>query len=88
MDFAEGESASGMRVLLADVLVKIMRCLANLALTPRLRAQVARHADINCIIDVLSGEFLFCSCAHVIVRPLTQLQHPIANGAQLKKSWC
>ena len=31
--------------------------LANLALAPRLRAQVARHADINCIIDVLGGAF-------------------------------
>lgn len=65
MDAVEGDSAAGMRVLLADVLVKIMRCLANLALTPRLRAQVARHADINCIIDVLGGAFfmsIVCKC--------------------------
>jgi hypothetical protein len=58
MDAAEEESISGRRAALADVLVKIMRCLANLALTPRLRAQVARHADVNCIIDVLDGAFM------------------------------
>lgn len=40
------------------MLVKIMRCLANLALTPRLRAQVARNADINCIMEILGGAFL------------------------------
>jgi hypothetical protein len=57
VDSTEGESAAGMRILLADVLVKVMRCLANLALTPRLRSQVARHADISCIIDMLDGAF-------------------------------
>ena len=46
---------AGTRSVLADVLVKIMRCLANFALSPTLRAQVARHADISCIIDVLGG---------------------------------
>jgi hypothetical protein len=66
MDAAEEESVSGTRSTLADVLVKIMRCLANLALTPRLRAQVARHADISCVIDVLGGAFRVtceCTCA-------------------------
>ena len=58
VDAADEESGVGTRAVLADVLVKIMRCLANLALTPRLRAQVARHADINCIIDVLSGALI------------------------------
>ncbi len=65
MDAAEIESVSGTRASLADILVKIMRCLANLALTPRLRAQVARHADVTCIIDVLGGAFMLLAHAPV-----------------------
>ncbi len=45
--------------MLADVLVEIMRYFANLSFAPRLHAQVATHADSNCIIDVVSGEFCF-----------------------------
>jgi hypothetical protein len=85
MDVAEEESVAGTRAALADVLVKIMRCLANLALTPRLRAQVARHADINCIIDVLGGAFVSLVCKSCSM--LTALQHQTAAGVLLKKSW-
>jgi hypothetical protein len=87
VDAADEESGSGVgtRAVLADVLVKIMRCIANLALTPRLRAQVARHADINCIIDVLSGALILHATKQFVL--LTTLQHRIAARVQLTKSW-
>ena len=70
---------AGTRSVLADVLVKIMRCLANFALSPTLRAQVARHADMSCIIDVLGGALPSPEYRSSVMDSLCRASSPLQN---------